>query len=56
MYNIVLYLYVLIVFSLYQESFKLILVTDPLLKWFCHKWATGQNPNAYETTYSDSPD
>jgi hypothetical protein len=36
MYNMVLYLYVLIVFSLHRESFKLILTTDPLPSWFCH--------------------
>jgi hypothetical protein len=27
---------VLIVFSLRRESLKLILATDPLLRWFCH--------------------
>jgi hypothetical protein len=27
---------VLIVFSLRRESLKLILVTDPLPRWFCH--------------------
>jgi hypothetical protein len=32
----VLYLCVLIVFSLCQESLKLILTTDPFLRWFCH--------------------
>jgi hypothetical protein len=37
MYNMVLYLYVLIVFSLRQESLKLILATDPLPRWFCHR-------------------
>jgi hypothetical protein len=36
MYNMVLYLCVLIVFSLHQESLKLTLTTDPLLRWFCH--------------------
>jgi hypothetical protein len=36
MYNMVLYLCVLIVFSLKRESLKLILATDPLLRWFCH--------------------
>jgi hypothetical protein len=29
MYNMVMYYYVLIVFSLYRESLKLILATDP---------------------------
>jgi hypothetical protein len=38
MYNTVLYLCVLIVFSLRRESLKLILVTDPLPRWFCHSW------------------
>jgi hypothetical protein len=38
MYNLVLYLCVLIVFSLHRESLKLILATDPLLRWFCHSW------------------
>jgi hypothetical protein len=33
----VLYLYVLIVFSLHRESLNLILVTNPSLRWFCHK-------------------
>jgi hypothetical protein len=37
----VLYLCVLIVFSLRRESLKLILVTDPFLRWFCHNSATG---------------
>jgi hypothetical protein len=32
----VLYLCVLIVFSLRRESLKLILATDPFLRWFCH--------------------
>jgi hypothetical protein len=32
----VLYLCVLIVFSLRQESLKLILVTNPSPRWFCH--------------------
>jgi hypothetical protein len=32
----VLYYCVLIVFSLHRESLKLILATDPLLRWFCH--------------------
>jgi hypothetical protein len=32
----VLYLCVLIVFSLRRESLKLILATDPLPRWFCH--------------------
>jgi hypothetical protein len=36
MYNMVLYLCVLIVFSLRRESLKLILATDPLPRWFCH--------------------
>jgi hypothetical protein len=34
----VLYLCVLIVFSLCQESFKLILATNPSLRWFCYSW------------------
>jgi hypothetical protein len=34
----VLYLCVLIVFSLRRESLKLILVTDPFMRWFCHSW------------------
>jgi hypothetical protein len=38
MYNMVLYLCVLIVFLLHRESLKLILATDPLLRWFCHSW------------------
>jgi hypothetical protein len=37
MYNMVLYYYVLIVFSLHRESLKLILATDPLPRWFCHR-------------------
>jgi hypothetical protein len=37
MYNMVLYLCVLIVFSLHRESLKLILLTDPLPNWFCHR-------------------
>jgi hypothetical protein len=37
MYNMVLYLCVLIVFSFHRESLKLILATDPLPRWFCHK-------------------
>jgi hypothetical protein len=37
----VLYLCVLIVFSLHRESLKLILVTDPLLRWFYHKRPVG---------------
>jgi hypothetical protein len=41
----VLYLYVLIVFSLRQESLKLILVTDPFLMWFCHKSLVGTSLN-----------
>jgi hypothetical protein len=36
MYNMVLYYYALIVFSLRRESLKLILATDPLPRWFCH--------------------
>jgi hypothetical protein len=32
----VLYLCVLIVFSLRRESLKLILATDSLPRWFCH--------------------
>jgi hypothetical protein len=32
----VLYLCVLIVFSLYRESLKLILATNPFFRWFCH--------------------
>jgi hypothetical protein len=32
----VLYLCVLIVFSLHRELLKLILETNPLLRWFCH--------------------
>jgi hypothetical protein len=38
MYNMVLYLCVLIMFSLHRESLKLILTTDPLPRWFCHRW------------------
>jgi hypothetical protein len=34
----VLYLCVLIVFSLHRESLKLILATNPSLRWFCHSW------------------
>jgi hypothetical protein len=37
MYNMVLYYCVLIVFSLHRESLKLILATDPIPRWFCHK-------------------
>jgi hypothetical protein len=37
--NMVLYLCVLIVFSLRRESLKLILVTDPLPRWFCHPYS-----------------
>jgi hypothetical protein len=33
----VLYLCVLIVFSLHRESLKLILATNPSLRWFYHK-------------------
>jgi hypothetical protein len=33
MYNMVWYLCVLIVFSLHRETLKLILATDPLLRW-----------------------
>jgi hypothetical protein len=33
----VLYLFVLIVFSLHRESLKLILATNPFLRWFCHR-------------------
>jgi hypothetical protein len=36
MYNMVLYLCVLIVFSLRRESLMLNLATDPLPRWFCH--------------------
>jgi hypothetical protein len=36
MYNMVLYLCVLIVFSLRRESLKFILATDPLPRWFYH--------------------
>jgi hypothetical protein len=36
MCNMVMYYYVLIVFSFHRESLKLILATDPLLRWFCH--------------------
>jgi hypothetical protein len=32
----VMYYYVLIVFSFRRESLKLILATDPLPRWFCH--------------------
>jgi hypothetical protein len=42
MYNMVLYLCVLIVFSLHRESLKLILATDPLLRWFCHNNESGR--------------
>jgi hypothetical protein len=35
----VLYLCVLIVFSLHRESLKLILVTNPFPRWFCHRGA-----------------
>jgi hypothetical protein len=34
----VLYLCVLIVFSLHRESLKLILATDPFPRRFCHSW------------------
>jgi hypothetical protein len=33
----VLYLCVLIVFSLHRELLKLILATNPLARWFCHR-------------------
>jgi hypothetical protein len=36
MYNMILYLYVLIIISLHRESLKLILATNPLPRWFCH--------------------
>jgi hypothetical protein len=35
----VLYLCVLIVFSLHRESLKLILATNPSPRWFCHRGA-----------------
>jgi hypothetical protein len=38
MYNMVLYLCVLIVFSLRRESLKLILAMDPLSRWFCYNF------------------
>jgi hypothetical protein len=38
MYNMVMYYYVLIVFSFRRESLKLILATDPLPRWFCHMY------------------
>jgi hypothetical protein len=41
MYNMVLYLCVLIVFLLRRESLKLILATDPLPRWFCHNHGGG---------------
>jgi hypothetical protein len=41
----VLYLCVLIVFSLRRESLKLILTTDPFPRWFCHSCGPGINPN-----------
>jgi hypothetical protein len=33
----ILYLCVLIVFSLHRESLKLILTMNPFTRWFCHK-------------------
>jgi hypothetical protein len=49
MYNMVLYLCVLIVFSLHRESLKLILATDPLPRWFCHSYSTRmQAEEAYQ--------
>jgi hypothetical protein len=36
MYNMILYLCVLIVFLLHRESLKLILAMNPSLRWFCH--------------------
>jgi hypothetical protein len=41
----VLYLCVLIVFSLRRESLKLILVMDPFPSWFCHDQQL--NTNSY---------
>jgi hypothetical protein len=38
----VLYLCVLIVFSLRRESLKLILATNPLPRWFCHIGVGGE--------------
>jgi hypothetical protein len=35
----VLYLRVLIVFSLHRESLKLILATNPSPRWLCHSYA-----------------
>jgi hypothetical protein len=34
----ILYLCVLIVFSLHRDSLKLILAMNPFPRWFCHKW------------------
>jgi hypothetical protein len=34
----ILYLCVLILFSLHQESLKLILAMNPFLRWFCHNF------------------
>jgi hypothetical protein len=41
-----------------RRKFQLKLLSMSLLPRRLNKkqWATGQNPNAYETTYSDSPD
>jgi hypothetical protein len=53
----VLYLCVLIVFSFHRESLKLILMTNPSPRWFCHihglyPWATTHPPNMVEGTHS----
>jgi hypothetical protein len=47
MYNTVLYLCVLIVFSLHRESLKLILATDPLPRWFCHRYGRWNCPSRH---------
>jgi hypothetical protein len=49
----VLYLCVLIVFSLHRELLKLILATDPFLRWFCHIYSLGERVN-YDEYESES--
>jgi hypothetical protein len=53
----VLYLCVLIVFSLRRESLKLILATNPSPRWFCHNFVHGLGTEFAEyldITYGDA--
>jgi hypothetical protein len=52
MYNKVLYLCVLIVFSLHRESLKLILATDPLPRWFYHSPAPTCRSRVFEQPHA----